>query len=116
MLSITECVNGIREGRKAEIKGKIIQDFYAEILSNAQIDRLDGTVDVEFKDRKDFKLALEATKELIENDFNFQRYVTLDFLDNEEITLEFDLEQSFKIVDSEPKVCNNGYAEEDIPF
>jgi hypothetical protein len=117
MLSITECVRKLREGRKAEIKARIIQSFYDEVLSNAQISRVDGTINVQFKE-KDFDLALEATKELLENDFDFKRYVTLDdrFLDDKEITLEFNLEQSFKVVDSEPKVCNNGYAEDDIPF
>lgn len=116
MLSITECVKGIREGRKAEIKAKIIQNFYGEILSNAQIDRLDGTIDVQFDD-KEFNLALEATKELLENDFNFKRYVTLDdrFLEDKEITLEFNLENTLKPVDNKIKVCNN-YCEDDIPF
>lgn len=117
MLSITECVRKIREGRKAEIKATIIQDFYNEVLENAQMmGKLDGSFNVEFED-KEFDLALEVTRELLENDFDFQRYVTLDdrFLEDKEITLEFNLEQSFKVVDSEPKVCNN-YCEDDIPF
>jgi len=116
MLSITECVRKIREGRKAEIKAQIVQSFYDEVLSNAQISRVDGIINVQFTD-KEFDLALEATNELLENDFDFQRYVELDelFLDDREISLEFNLEKPFKVVDSEPKVCNN-YCEDDVPF
>ena len=51
------------------------------------------------------------------NDFNFKRYVTLDdrFLEDKEITLEFNLENTLKPVDNKIKVCNN-YCEDDIPF
>ena len=118
MLSITECVKKIREGRKAEIKAQIIQNLYGIFLSNAQIGLVEGNIDVEYEEDREFDLALEATKELLENDFDFQRYVELEdrFLEDKEIILEFNLEKPFKVVDSEPKVCNNGYAEEDIPF
>lgn len=116
MLSIVDCVNGIKHGRKTEIKAQIIQNFYGEILSNAQINKLNGTIDVQFED-SEFDLALEATKELLDSDYHFKRYVTLDdrFLEDEEITLEFNLEHILKPIDNEIKVCNN-YCEDDIPF
>lgn len=116
MLSITECAISIREAKKLQIKGRIIQNFYEEILSNAQISKIDGTITVDFKNRE-YDLALEATKELLENDFNLKKYVTLNdrFLEDKEITLEFDLKKPFRNVDNKSKVCNN-YCEDDIPF
>jgi hypothetical protein len=116
MLSITECVNAIREAKKAQIKARTIQDFYQEILGNAQINKLDGTITVHFENRE-YDLALEATRELLENDFNFKRYVTLDdrYLEDKEIILEFNLEHTKKPIDNKIETCNN-YCEDDIPF
>jgi hypothetical protein len=117
MLSVKECVKKMKDWRKVEIQALTVQAFCDEVLSNAQIGKLDGIINVQFRDQE-FNLALEAIEELIENDFDFKRYVTIDnrFLDDKEITLEFNLERSFKIVDNELKVCNNEYAEDDIPF
>jgi hypothetical protein len=123
MLSITECVRKIKNARKEQIKAKTLETFYREVLDNAQMNRLNGTIDVQFSDQE-FDIACEAIRELLDYDFDFQRYVELDdrFLEDREIVLEFNLDTSLKVVDNESKTCDNkevangGYAEEDIPF
>lgn len=123
MLSITECVRKIRQARKEQIKAKTLETFYREVLDNAQMNRLEGTIDVQFA-MAEFDIACEAIRELLDYDFDFQRYVELDdrFLEDKEIVLEFNLDNSLKVVDNESETCDNkevasnGYAEEDIPF
>lgn len=117
MLSITECVRKIRQARKEQIKAKTLEAFYREVLDNAQINRLEGTISVEFSD-KEFDIACEAVRELLDYDYDFRQYVELDdrFLEDKEIVLEFNLDTSLKVVDNESETCDNRYASEDIPF
>ena len=117
MLSITECVRKIRQARKEQIKAKTLETFYREVLDNAQMNRLNGTIDVQFSDQE-FDIACEAIRELLDYDYDFRQYVELDdrFLEDREIALEFNLDTSLKVVDNESETCDDRYASEDIPF
>lgn len=91
MLTVLECVRGIKDAEIQTLKGKILNEFYNEVLSNACIKRTNGTIEF-YGDNVD--LLVEAYSQLLEYKYDLKKHTRLDqrFLDDGEFVLDYDLE------------------------
>ena len=108
MLTITEITIKILDAKKDRVIGRIKEHFYKDILDNAlSYQRTEGEISVGFEGREETALGIIVLEELVQNDFDFKRYVDhidTSFAEDYEIVITYNLENEYKSLDSDTKV------------
>jgi hypothetical protein len=96
MLTVLECVKGLKDSQVEHYKAEILRAFYTNVLDNASHFKTTGTI---FLEPLNYDSMLKAYNELVEYKYDIRSYTTLDqryLEDKEEFVIEFDLEKEYK--------------------
>ena len=108
MLTIREAIKEIKKAKKDRVKGKILENFYTDILDKAlSYQATEGEIQVSFDGATETELAYEAVEELFNEDYSFKRIaVSLNsqFEEDYEMEIKFDLDKPYKDLDSNKQV------------
>jgi hypothetical protein len=90
MLTIIECVNGVKNAQIETLKGRILNAFYSEILSSASINKTEGVI---YFNDADINLLVKVYNDLLKYNYDLQKYTKLDarFIEDGELVIEYNL-------------------------